>query len=122
LCIEEKIKKFYNISGGINERLERYGNILHDGDFEYWQPCCYMDKNSDEWKQKKKEADSLKFESKLNINSIRYKAEELRTMWIKSRFFEYQSSEWLDWEHEFVKLYEEIRDPKRYGTIVDWKW
>jgi hypothetical protein len=63
------------------KRLEIYGELLHEGDFEYYQPFCYADKNS-----------------------IHYKKEKLRAMWIRMRFCEFGSEEWSTLQEEFRRL------------------
>ena len=43
---------FYDHGFGehIESRFDRYGLFLEDGDFEKWQPVCYMNKDGDEFK------------------------------------------------------------------------
>ena len=70
----------------LNIRMELYGTILHEGDFEKYQPYCYMNHwNPKFW--------ITKWLSK-RINSSNNDAEEIRRVWILMRFVEYQEAEW----------------------------
>ena len=71
------------------DRLEIYGSFMDDGDFEYWQPCCY---ENDE--EKRIEAMSLKPDQSLDPQSFEYRRQKKRIFWIQSRFVSYQSHEW----------------------------
>ena len=73
------------------DRLETYGSFLNDGDFEYWQPCCYENNG-----EKRIEAMSLKPDQSLDPQSFEYKRQRKRIFWIQSRFTTYQSPEWKD--------------------------
>lgn len=72
---------------GLDERFEDYSLFLNEGDFEKWQPVCYMKHDEPEFIKLKKEADSL-------INSFPDKSyewlrEEVRINWIILRFFDF---------------------------------
>ena len=67
--VEERVKLFYEV--GIDNRMEQYGAYLQEGDFEEWQPFCYIDKDSPE-----------------------FKIAKVRALWIMSRFEVYCSIEW----------------------------
>jgi hypothetical protein len=66
------------------KRMNWYSNILHDDDFENYQPFCYADSNSDT-----------------------YKKEKLRSMWIRIRFCQFGSIEWSRLDTEIQQYYEE---------------
>lgn len=70
----------------IFHRFEEYSLFLHEGDFEKWQPVCYMDKNSDEFNRLKEEAQ--------RIPESNDKVSEARRYWILMRFPIYQEDEW----------------------------
>ena len=75
----------------IDDKAEYYSQFLHDGDFEYWMPCCF---SSDS--KKKAEADALKLEGT--------DKEKARILWIKNRFTVYQSPEWKQLADEYSQL------------------
>ncbi len=66
-------KRFYNHDKNIDleARFNSYSEFLEDGDFEYWQPVCYMDLNDAEKVRKFK-----------------------RFQWIAMRFPKWQSEIW----------------------------
>ena len=72
---------FYEI-----DRVYFYTIFLHEGDFEKWQPACYMDKLSDEFLNLKAEAD--------DIPPSTDPVMEMRRLWILNRFTIYQKKEW----------------------------
>ena len=69
-------------------RMEGYGLYLDEGDFEKFQPVCYMDKHSKEFLKLKEEAKLIS----ISEDSIK----ETRRLWILNRFTDYQSDEWVD--------------------------
>lgn len=79
-------------------RLEEYGLYLDEGDFEKFQPACYMDKNSTEFLKLKENAKLIPISDE--------PVKETRRLWILNRFTYYQSEEWI-----------ELRD-KKYDTII----
>ena len=69
-----------------NEKLETYILYLGEGDFEKWQPVCYMDKNSDEFLKLREEANLIPKSDNTE--------EEARRLWILLRFPVYVGKEW----------------------------
>ena len=69
-----------------NEKLETYILYLGEGDFEKWQPVCYMDKNSDEFLKLREEANQIPKSDNIE--------EEVRRLWILQRFPVYVGKEW----------------------------
>lgn len=85
----DKAARDYNYyDHGLSEtdRIESYSMFLQDGDFEKWQPVCYMDKTSDEFLNLKAEADDIPESTDPVI--------ELRRLWVLNRFTIYQKGEW----------------------------
>ena len=76
-------------------RMEGYGLYLDEGDFEKFQPVCYMDKHSKEFLK-------LKEETKL-ISISDDSVKETRRLWILNRFSDYQSNEWVDLRNKHQK-------------------
>jgi hypothetical protein len=68
-------------------RMETYGLYLEEGDFEKFQPVCYMDRHSEEFLKLKDIANSIP----ININHVK----ETRRLWILNRFTVYRSKEWI---------------------------
>ena len=64
-----------------NNRLNNYSLFLLDGDFEYWQPLVYMDKNT-----------------------VEYKIRLLRSLWIQNRFTEFKSRAWEGLDNQIKEL------------------
>ena len=60
------------------EREKVYSEFLHLYDFETWQPFCYMDKESEQWR----------------VGSISAQREYVRALWILNRFTLFQSPSW----------------------------
>lgn len=76
------------------------GDFEKDGDFEKFQPACYMEKNDPKYLALKKEAESIPE----TIDPI----SELRRLWILARFVEFQMEDWErimktaeDWERMY---------------------
>ena len=69
-------------------RMEGYGLYLDEGDFEKFQPICYMDKHSKEFLKLKEEAKLIS----ISDDAVK----ETRRLWILNRFTDYQSDEWVD--------------------------
>ena len=79
-------------------RMEAYGLFLNEGDFEKFQPVCYIDKHSQEY---------LKLHDQVKLIQISDDPiKETRRLWILNRFTNYQSEEW-----------KKLRD-KQFETIV----
>lgn len=68
-----------------DERCEEYSNFLEEGDFEYFQPCCYMDRNTSEFKRKL-----------------------LRALWIINRFTEWKGTDWKQINVKRSGLYPDV--------------
>ena len=68
------------------QRIYVYSIFLEEGDFEKWQPTCYMDKLSDEFLNLKAEADDIPESTDPIV--------EIRRLWILNRFTTYQKEEW----------------------------
>lgn len=78
-------------------RMETYGLYLEEGDFEKFQPVCYMDKHSEKFLKLKDIANSIPI-SNDPVN-------ETRRLWILNRFTDYRSEEWIklrDMHHENI--------------------
>jgi len=84
--------KDYNFYEG--DRAEYYGFFLEEGDFEKWQPVCYMDKSSDEFLKLQAEA--------IAIPQTYIPILEARRYWILLRFPEYQKNEFKVLRDKFV--------------------
>ena len=76
---------FHGVKGGI-DALENYGMFLQEGDFEKWQPVCYMDKESEEFLKLRDEANRIPESDDPESEARRY--------WILMRFPKYQEAEW----------------------------
>jgi len=63
---------------GDQDRAEFYSKFLHDGDFEKWQPCCYMKHDSKEFQ----------------LMALAAQREYQRALWILNRFTIYNSPDW----------------------------
>ena len=77
---------FYEHGTDEMERYNLYSIFLQEGDFEKWQPVCYMDKASDEFLNLKAEADDIPKSADPVV--------EMRRLWILNRFTIYQKGEW----------------------------
>jgi len=67
-------------------RMEGYGLYLNEGDFEKFQPVCYLDKHSQKF---------LKLHEQVKlIQILDDPVKETRRLWILNRFTNYQSDEW----------------------------
>ena len=72
---------FYDI-----DRVYFYSTYLQDGDFEKWQPVCYMNKLSVEFLNLQQEAN--------HIPTSTDPVMEMTRLWILNRFTVYQKEEW----------------------------
>ena len=94
----EKAHKDYNyLNHGEGEKIDRvesYILYLKEGDFEKWQPVCYMDNKSDEYLRLKEEADSIPKSNDPESETRRY--------WIRMRFQKYQETEWGKLKDNFL--------------------
>lgn len=67
-------------------RMEFYGEFLDDGDFERYQPCCYMS-----WYNPYK---IVMFARAKMIRKTTNPHREVRRLWILNRFTMFQSAAW----------------------------
>lgn len=67
---------------------------MDDGDFEYWQPCCY---ENDE--EKRIEAMSLKPDKSLDSQSFEYRRQKKRIFWIQVDLFHQMYASWSLFVH-----------------------
>jgi len=95
-----------------DERVERYGSFLDDGDFEKWQPCCYSDGGytTDEWNKLRDEANKLEPDILLCPSDPEYKRQYCRIMWIRARFLPWMSNEWRLHNDSWIPTLFEISD------------
>ena len=94
---------FYNHGFGdhIENRFDCYGLFLEDGDFEKWQPVCYMNRNGEEFKNLKNEAEE--------IQPIARPVKEARRLWIMMRFEVFQSKNYKLLEKELNRFLTQIQ-------------
>jgi len=93
---EMKIKGFESVEDPSND----YALFLHDGDFEQFQPFCYIEKNTIEY-----------------YKGVLIAEQELtRALWIKQRFTDYLDIHWQEINSRFLfhfdmilKLTEQIK-------------
>jgi len=99
---------FYNHGHGDNlySRFSMYGLYLQEGDFEKYQPACYMDHDSDEFLNLKADAQHI-IQSDDNIS-------EARRNWILMRFPIYQEAEWTVLLHKYQIARDKIPDNLKY--------
>ena len=97
---------FYNHGFGdhIESRFDCYGLFLEDGDFEKWQPVCYMDKNSEKFRNLKNEAEKIPL--------VETPEKEARRLWIMLRFEVFQSKNYKLLEKELNRFIKQIEDCK----------
>lgn len=77
--LEENRIKGWNDGWDIQkDRAEVYGEFLKDNDFETWQPICYMEHDSVEFRE----------------GQINAQREYLRGLWILNRCTIYASAPW----------------------------
>lgn len=95
-----------------DERVEMYSILLEDGDFEKWQPCCYWDGGytEEEWNQLKEEAYAMQPDPHLDKDSLEWKRQWCRIMWIKARFMVWLSPEWFKHQDIWLPVYYSIQD------------
>lgn len=101
---------FYDHGNGDNElniRMNFYGEFLQDGDFEKYQPACYMDQKSEEFQELLIDAQA--------IPQSDDPVSEARRFWILSRFTEYQGAEWTELRDKQVDLFNKFP-----GKKFDW--
>lgn len=93
----------------LERKLEFYSEFLEggsledggeDGDFERFQPCCYMDRNDPEFLRLKKIAET--------IPESDDPRSEVRRIWILKRFMEYQGPEWEKAEAHMLELLNQL--------------
>jgi len=96
--------KDYNFYEG--DWMEYYGFFLEEGDFEKWQPICYMDKTSDKFLNLRQEAYHISKSDDPRMEARRY--------WILQRFTTYQGKEWKDFRDKFT-----LKINKVQGVIVE---
>jgi hypothetical protein len=89
-----------------HKRIELYGLFLEEVDFEYWQPCCYLDETSSEYEQKKQEMNYLSTNVLPNLTSDENILKKLRILWIMNRFTKYREEKWHEIIAEMEKLLE----------------
>jgi len=82
-----------------NDRAEEYSKFLHDGDFEKYQPNCYLDRMSKEYLQACLEAER----------------EMLRAIWIRNRLTTYLSP---DWNEMCMKVERHYAMILKYETMI----
>ena len=73
-------------------RLEYYSKFLEDGDFEYWEPICFMDRNTPEFRRKL-----------------------MRALWIINRFTEWKGTNWKQLNMKIKALQPYILKDIEYG-------
>ena len=88
----QKNYNFYEF--GIDHKMEYYGLFLQEGDFEKYQPVCYMDHSSTEFLNLQQEASHIP-----KTNDYR---KEARRYWILMRFEHYQDTEWGVCRNKFL--------------------
>ena len=71
----------------LEHRMNAYSLFLEEGDFEKFQPVCYMDRHSKEFLKLKDDATLIP----ISNDSVK----ETRRLWILNRFTDYQSEEWI---------------------------
>ena len=79
-----------------NIRMEHYGLFLHEGDFEFYQPFCYMS----HW-------NPFFWIFKLRVNLIRDSKDPVkqrRKNWLVMRFLKYQGEKWSRLEEQNIEL------------------
>lgn len=76
------------------DRLAEYILFLQEGDFEKYQPACYMDKTCNEFLNLRQEASHIP----ITDNHIM----EARRYWILMRFPKYQGTEWGILREKFI--------------------
>ena len=84
----------HGVGNHIDYRLESYSFFLDEGDFETWQPVCYMEKSSTQFLNLKKKAEEMPRSN----DPIK----ETQRLWIQLRFCVYQSSEYRTLLDQFL--------------------
>jgi len=88
----------------VNDPANDYGLFLHDGDFEKFQPYCYIKKNTIEYYQ----------------GCLIAEMEMTRALWIRQRFTTYLDIDWQEINSRFlfhfdmiIKLMDQIEALKK---------
>ena len=92
-------------------RLETYGLYLEDGDFEKFQPACYMDRHSEEFLKLKDIANSIPISND--------PAHETRRVWALNRFTDYRSKEWIKLRDAYSENVVKIPGPDMVRKVID---
>ena len=92
-------------------RMETYGLYLEEGDFEKFQPVCYMDRHSEEFLKLKDIANSIP----ININHVK----ETRRLWILNRFTVYRSKEWIKLRDAYSENVVKIPGSDMVRKVID---
>jgi len=82
-----------------NDRLEEYSKFLHEGDFEKYQPNCYLDRMS----------------KRYLIACCDAEREMLRAIWIRNRLTTYLSPDWNEMCMQVERHYAMIL---KYETMI----
>ena len=92
-------------------RLETYGLYLEDGDFEKFQPACYMDRHSEEFLKLKNIANSIPISND--------PAHETRRVWALNRFTDYRSKEWIKLRDAYSENVVKIPGSDMVRKVID---
>jgi len=92
-------------------RLETYGLYLEDGDFEKFQPACYMDRHSEEFLKLKDIANSIPISND--------PAHETRRVWALNRFTDYRSKEWIKLRDAYSENVVKIPGSDMVRKVID---
>ena len=98
----------------IDLRFEIYAYFLQEGDFERYQPACYLSRDSKEFQELKAEAEA--------IPDSKDPVEQLRKLWILERFTVYQSKEWTDYQEKIIELRKQIPGLNELAEQVLQEW
>lgn len=95
-------KNFYDHGYGIGvfEIPEHYGKFLQEGDFEKYQPYCYMSR-----------LNPLFWVTRFLVHRITKSTDdvsEARRLWILMRFEKYQEAKWAEYNRQQLKHYRNI--------------
>ena len=92
-------------------RLETYGLYLEDGDFEKFQPACYMDRHSEEFLKLKNIANSIPISND--------PVHETRRVWLLNRFTDYRSKEWIKLRDAYSENVVKIPGSDMVRKVID---
>jgi hypothetical protein len=92
-------------------RLETYGLYLEEGDFEKFQPACYMDRHSEEFLKLKNIANSIPISND--------PVHETRRVWLLNRFTDYRSKEWIKLRDAYTKNVVKIPGSDLVQKVID---